>query len=58
MEGVIETATGDLLRYGNVDFATDGAFNPGTESVRTDIRTPGQTTERSGGVERDFEDEL
>ena len=40
MNGVIETATGDLLRAGFCDFATDGSFNPGTETIRTDVPRP------------------
>lgn len=42
--GVIETATGDLLRaaakpYG---FANDGSFNAGIETVRTDVPVPAE----------------
>lgn len=38
MNGVIETATGDLLRKGSgVDFANDGAFDATKESVRADV---------------------
>ena len=36
-EGVIETATGDLLRCGYTDFANDGSFDAATESIRTDV---------------------
>ena len=36
--GVIETATGDLLRWGfGCNFTNDGSFDSGTETVRTDI---------------------
>ena len=35
--GVIETATGDLLRAGYCDFVTDGSLNVGTETVKTDV---------------------
>ena len=39
--GVIETASGDLLRAGwGVDF-NDAAFDPGTQSIRTDVPFPG-----------------
>jgi len=37
MNGVIETATGDLLRMGCTDFANDGSFDSATETVVTDI---------------------
>jgi hypothetical protein len=37
MNGVIETATGDLLRAGYTDFSADGSFDSGTESYRTDV---------------------
>jgi hypothetical protein len=36
--GVIEKATGDLLRCGiGVDFENDGSFDPDTEEFRTDV---------------------
>ncbi len=35
--GVIETATGDLLRTGFCDFENDGTFDPETETIREDI---------------------
>ena len=38
--GVIETATGDLLRAGYCDFATDGSFSSPTETQRTDCPHP------------------
>ena len=39
--GVIETATGDLLRAGFCDcFETDGSFNAGTETCRSDVPFP------------------
>jgi len=37
MNGVIETATGDLIRKGFSDFENDGTFNSGTETYKTDI---------------------
>jgi hypothetical protein len=37
MHGVIETATGNLLRAGYVDFENDGGFNAVTEAYRTDV---------------------
>lgn len=44
--GVIETATGDLLRAGFCDFSSDGAFDPSRESVRADVPFP--ATARGG----------
>lgn len=39
--GVIETASGDLLRSGiGVDFTNDGQFDPATETERTDVPIP------------------
>ena len=38
--GVIETATGDLLRAGFCDFENDGQFSAGTETYRTDVPHP------------------
>lgn len=38
--GVIETASGDLLRSGFCDFENDGSFNGATESYRTDVPFP------------------
>ena len=38
--GVIETATGDLLRAGFCDFESDGSFDAGTETMRTDCPCP------------------
>lgn len=38
--GVIEMATGDLLRAGFCDFSSDGAFNPSREEYRTDVPFP------------------
>lgn len=46
--GVIETATGDLLRAGFCDFSTDGAFDPSKEAVRTDVPFP--ATARGSGA--------
>ena len=40
MNGVIETATGDLLRAGYCDFENDGSFNPATETLRIDVPDP------------------
>jgi hypothetical protein len=34
--GVIDTATGDLLRCGYCDFENDGSFNPVVEAIRND----------------------
>lgn len=37
-DGVIETSSGNLLRYGKgVDFLNDGSFDSGTESIRNDV---------------------
>jgi len=41
-KGVIEKATGDLLRVGYVDFENESSFNPSIEEVRTDVPYPGQ----------------
>lgn len=38
--GVIETATGELLRAGYCDFSADGSFDGGTEAIRTDVPYP------------------
>lgn len=38
--GVIETATGDLLRAGSSDFENDGSFDAGTETYKTDVPVP------------------
>lgn len=40
--GVILTATGDLLRMAAkpYDFSADGAFDSGTETIRTDVPIP------------------
>lgn len=38
--GVIENATGDLLRAGDCDFNNDGSFDPATETIRTDVPVP------------------
>ena len=35
--GIIETASGDLLRYGNCDFSSDGSFNPEIETLAFDV---------------------
>lgn len=43
MNGVILTATGDLLRAGFCDFSTDGLFDNATESYRTDVPEPAVT---------------
>ena len=39
-ECVINTSTGDLLRFGNCNFANDGASDGGNESIRTDQPKP------------------
>ena len=50
--GVIETATGDLLRYGFCDFENDGSFDPATETQRTDI--PQIAVVRKAGAQGNF----
>ena len=35
--GVIETSTGDLLRWGYCDFLNDGSFDGATETHKTDV---------------------
>lgn len=37
MKGVIEKATGDLLRIGDCDWENDGSFDSNTEEVRSDV---------------------
>jgi len=39
--GVIDRATGDLLRSGFTDFSDDGSFQSGTETYMTRIPFPG-----------------
>jgi len=38
--GVIETATGDLLKAGYCDFENDGSFDSATQTQRTDVPSP------------------
>jgi len=38
--GVIETATGDLIRAGFSDWENDGDFDSDNESYRTDVPCP------------------
>ena len=39
--GVINTSTGNVLRYGNeVNFENDGPFDSDTETYKTDIPCP------------------
>lgn len=40
MNGVIETATGDLIRAGLCDFSQDGSFDDVTEDYRNDVPVP------------------
>lgn len=40
MNGVIDIATGDLLRVGFADFSADGSLDTETEAVRTDVPEP------------------
>lgn len=49
--GVINQATGDLLRCGNCDFSTDGAFNASTEAIRTDVPIPAYTKGQPGSTQ-------
>src|SRR3990172_6072391 len=37
MNGVIETSSGNLLRFGETDFSADGSFNAVIETLRFDI---------------------
>jgi hypothetical protein len=46
MQGVIDRATGDLVRFGFCDFANDGRFDPKTEELRRDL--PDQRFGRDG----------
>jgi len=41
--GVIDTATGDLLRSGFCDFSADGSFNGATETYKARMPFPGET---------------
>jgi len=40
LNGVIETATGDLLRAGFSDFENDGSFDGATETFVTNVPSP------------------
>jgi hypothetical protein len=40
MEGVYENATGDLIRWGDTDWASQPEFDAPNETVRTDIPLP------------------
>lgn len=37
IQGVIDTNTGELLRFGRCDFVNDGSFDPQNESVVTSL---------------------
>lgn len=42
--GVINTSTGNVLRYGNeVNFENDGPFDSDTETYKTDFHAPRNT---------------
>lgn len=41
--GVVETATGDLLRAGFCNFKDDGSFDAASETYRTDVPFPAKT---------------
>ncbi len=49
-QGVIVTATGDLVRAGYVDFDSFPDFECGTESVRTDVLQPAFVKNTFNGV--------
>jgi len=49
MNGVIETATGDLLRMGYCDFENDGSFDAGTQTYKTDIPEGSVRKKKNGG---------
>lgn len=40
INGVVETATGDLIRAGYTDFENDGTFDPLTETYLTNVPVP------------------
>ena len=46
--GVILTASGNLLRAGNCDFSADGSFDGGTETYKTDVPFPNKVVEEQG----------
>ena len=48
MNGVHETATGDLLRAGFCDFLNDGSFDAATETYRTDVPEPAKVRYHTG----------
>lgn len=39
---VVETSSGDLLRYGREDFANSGGFDAAIETVRFDVPVDGK----------------
>jgi len=51
--GVIDTATGDLLRCGYSDFENDGSFDGANETIKTDLPNPGTIKDNENG--KDFD---
>lgn len=51
--GVIDDATGDLLRCGYSDFENDGSFDAVNESIRTDVPNYGRRRGQEGLLKMD-----
>lgn len=50
MIGVFDSETMSLKRFGkNVDFENDGSFDPGTETIRTDVPRGSKRKVKNGG---------
>ena len=48
-KGVINKATGDLIRCGYTDFENDGSFDSATEEIKTDCPEPGAINGNEAG---------
>jgi hypothetical protein len=42
MYGVIEKSTGDLIKYGDVDFSQESVFDSELHEIRSDVPQPGK----------------
>ncbi len=51
--GVIETASGDLLRSGFCDFEHDGSFEPSTETHMSNVPFPSKCKGDEGETKMD-----
>jgi len=50
MIGVFDSETMSLRRFGkNIDFENDGSFDPGTETIRTDVPRGSKRKVKNGG---------